>query len=304
MDAPRITLFSTPLISTWVFDETHRILFDAGDGVTALLDSKIHKIKLAAITHTHRDHCAGLMQLLNLRGGAGDFITVFPEGSGSARAFANFLTSFDARSTSKVKWRPMGLEDPLEIEPERHFLRAFETDHYPPIEGAKPRSLGYQIVRLVDKLKPEFRDLPQPELDAIRLQHGREFLTETLQDVLFTITGDTMPLDPALFVGSRVLMHECTFLDIDERCEMTDRGHPHSCLEEVLQIALTADVGRLGLYHVSRRYEDEHILSRVREMCGRLGVPFPVSVALPGRVYEDFFARAAWQGTPETASNS
>src|SRR5207253_303055 len=73
MDAPRIILFSTPLVSTWVFDETHRILFDAGDGVTALLDSKIHKIRLAAITHTHRDHCAGLMQLLNLRGGAGDF---------------------------------------------------------------------------------------------------------------------------------------------------------------------------------------------------------------------------------------
>src|SRR5947199_2514506 len=94
MQAPKITIFSTPLVSTWVFNETHRILFDAGDGVTALLDSKIHKIRLAAITHTHRDHCAGLMQLLNLRGGAGDFVTVFPEGSGSARAFANFLIGF------------------------------------------------------------------------------------------------------------------------------------------------------------------------------------------------------------------
>ena len=37
MQAPKITVFSTALISTWVFDETHRILFDAGDGVTALL---------------------------------------------------------------------------------------------------------------------------------------------------------------------------------------------------------------------------------------------------------------------------
>src|SRR5437868_9039338 len=97
MDAPHITLFSTPLISTWVFDETHRILFDAGDGVTAMLDSRIHKIRLAAITHTHRDHCAGLMQLLNLRGGAGDFVAVFPEGSGSARALANFLSAFDRK---------------------------------------------------------------------------------------------------------------------------------------------------------------------------------------------------------------
>src|SRR5207247_5504231 len=103
MEPPRITIFSTPLVSTWVFDETHRILFDAGDGVTALLDSKIHKIRLAAITHSHRDHCAGLMQLLNLRGGAGDFTTVYPEASGSGRALAGFLTTFDARSTGKVK---------------------------------------------------------------------------------------------------------------------------------------------------------------------------------------------------------
>lgn len=296
MEPPHIVLFSTPLISTWVFDETHRILFDAGDGVTALLDSKIHKIRLAAITHTHRDHCAGLMQLLNLRGGAGDFVTVFPEGSGSARAFANFLTAFDSRSTGKVRWQPLGIGETFSIEPERHFLRGFETDHYPPADPPRPRSLGYQIVRHVDKVKPEFRSLPQPELDAFRLQHGRAFLTETVEDILLSITGDTMPLPPEVFRGSRVLLHECTFLDLDERCEEAARGHPHSCLEEVLAIARDAGVGRLGLYHVSRRYEDERILARVRDRCAKMKIPFPVSVALPGRVYDDLFAQAAWPG--------
>jgi len=305
MDAPHITLFSTPLVSTWVFDETHRILFDAGDGVTALLDSKIHKIRLAAITHSHRDHCAGLMQLLNLRGGAGDFVTVFPEGSGSARALANFLVSFDTRSTSKVQWHPLTLEEPLPIEPARHFLRGFETDHYPPPpdgQTLKPRSMGYQVVRHVDKIKKEFRELSQSELDALRREHGKTFLTETLEDVLFSITGDTMPLDPALFAGSRVLMHECTFLDMEERSEIADRGHPHSCLEEVLEIAAAANVGRLGLYHISRRYEDDQIVAQVRFHCERLQIPFPVSAALPGRVYDDFFAHTVWQGTASRSS--
>ena len=106
-----------------------------------------------------------------------------------------------------------------------------------------------------------------------------------------------MPLDPASFRGSRVLMHECTFLDLDERCEMSDRGHPHSCLEEVLDAAIAALVGRLGLYHISRRYDDEHILSRVRALCAEKQVPFPVSGALPGRLYEDLFAHSAWQGS-------
>jgi ribonuclease Z len=297
MEAPHLILFSTPLISTWVFDETHRILFDAGDGVTALLDSKIHKIRLAAITHTHRDHCAGLMQLLNLRGGVGDFTAVYPEASGSGRALAGFLTSFDARSTGKVIWKPIGPGDSLDIEPERHFLRAFPTDHY--VQSAPPRalSLGYQIVRMVDKVKSEFRDLAQPELDALRLKRGREHLTETLEDILFTITGDTMPMDPDKYKGSRVLLHECTFLDIDERKEMANRGHPHTCLEEALDIAKAARVGRLGLYHISRRYEDEHILSKVRERCAKIGLDCPVSVALPGRIYDDFFSHCAWQGT-------
>src|SRR5436309_12325763 len=118
MQAPHLILFSTPLISTWVFDETHRILFDAGDGVTALLDSRIHKLRLAAITHSHRDHCAGLMQLLNLRGGAGDFIAVYPEGSGSARTLAGFLTSFDSRSTAHVKWEALAPNTEFPIEPD------------------------------------------------------------------------------------------------------------------------------------------------------------------------------------------
>jgi ribonuclease Z len=299
MDFPRITLFSTPLVATWVFDETHRILFDAGDGVTALLDSRIHKIRLAAITHTHRDHCAGLMQLLNLRGGAGDFVTVYPEGSGSARALANFLTAFDSRSTAHVKWHPLGLGQDLPIEPDRHFLRGFETDHYPPIDNVRARSLGYQVVRHVDKIKQEFRALPQAELDAIRNEHGRAFLTETLEDVLFSITGDTMPLDPAKFRGSRALLHEATFMDLEERAEMTDRGHPHSCMEEALAAARDAEVGILGLYHVSRRYEDDRIVAKVRDLCRRMAVRFPVCVALPGRVYEDFFSHRVWQGTAE-----
>ena len=301
MDAPHITLFSTPLISTWVFDETHRILFDAGDGVTAMLDSRIHKIRLAAITHTHRDHCAGLMQLLNLRGGAGDFRTVYPEASGAGRALAGFLSTFDARSTGKVEWNPVSPGDTLDIEPERHFLRAFPTDHYVQIDPPRALSLGYQVVRTVDKVKAEFRGLPQAELDRLRLQHGKPFLTETLEDILFTITGDTMPMDPDTFVGSRVLMHECTFLDIDERKEMANRGHPHTCLEEVLDIAKAAKVGRLGLYHISRRYEDELILSKVKEQCSKIALECPVTVALPGRLYDDFFAQCAWKGCAEVA---
>ncbi|HSV73647.1 MAG TPA: MBL fold metallo-hydrolase [Chthonomonadales bacterium] len=296
MDVPRIVLFSTPLVSTWVFDETHRVLFDAGDGVSALMESRIHKIRLAALTHTHRDHCSGLMQLLNLRGGAGDFTTVFPEDSGSARALLSFLSGFDTRSTSKVRFQPLGVGASLPIEPDRHCLRGFATDHYPQSGPPRTLSLGYQIVRQVDRVRPEYRHLPQPELDTLRLAHGRAHITRTEEDVLLSITGDTMPLPAERFVGSRVLLHECTFLNVEEKRESALMGHPHSDLDDVLATARDARVGHLGLYHISRRYEDGHALATVRERCATLRVPCPVSVALPGRLYEDLLSHRVWPG--------
>jgi ribonuclease Z len=298
MDAPRIVLFSTPLISTWVFDETHRILFDAGDGISAMLDSLIHKIRLAAITHTHRDHCAGLMQLLNLRGGAGDFVVIHPEGSGSARTLATFLSSFDSRSTAKVTWIPLAENERYDIQPARHFIRSFATHHYPAQDPPRFMSAGYHIVRYVDKVREEFRHLPQEELDRIRKERGKEALCETLEDILFSISGDTSPLDPGVFYKSRAMLHECTFMSVSEREEMDNYGHPHSCMEEVLDIARCAKVERLGLYHISRRYEDEYILCKVRETCQAMKIPFPVSVALPGRVVTDLFSEEVWHGLP------
>ena len=125
----------------------------------------------------------------------------------------------------------------------------------------------------------------------------------TVEDVLLTVTGDTTPLAPETYAGSRVLLHECTFLDRNEQLELEQRGHPHSALDDVLDLAVAANVGHLGLYHVSRRYEDQRILAVVRQQCALREVPFPVSVALPGRMYEDLLAQRVWQGTPDASSN-
>ncbi|MEP6755302.1 MAG: MBL fold metallo-hydrolase [Chthonomonadales bacterium] len=296
MEPPYITLYSNPMVSTWVFDETHRVLFDAGDGVAAMLDSRIQKVKLAAITHSHRDHCAGLMQFLNLRGPENGFKAVIPENSGSGRALAQFLTSFDTRSTGRIQWHYISSHVDLPIQPDKHVLREFETIHYTYGEETGGRSLGYHIVRMVDKIKPEYRQLDQAKLDDLRRSLGKEALTETVEDVLFSVTGDTMRLDPAIFEGSRALLHECTFLDNEEHLGASDRGRPHAWLDEVLCIARDAKVERLGLYHISRRYDDEQIIKRVRERCSALKLEIPVSVALPGRLIENLFAETVWPG--------
>lgn len=303
MDPPRLTIFSTPLIATWVLDETHRILFDAGDGCAALLEGKIHKANVVALTHAHRDHIAGLPQLLNLRGGfawqAGTPLQVLhPEGSGSLIAMGRFLQQLDHLSTGKTEWHALRPDSQFELGDER-FIRAFTTHHIPEPNGqtgAAPRTLGYHIGRRVDRLKTELRDRPQADIDRLRAQFGREAIVERQEEILLTVSGDTRPLDPAIYQGSRFLLHECTFLENDEesQADACERGHAHSCLHEVLDAVQQTNISHLGLYHISKRYTDEDIIRTIRTACAKRDLRARVSVALPGRICSDFFSQTIW----------
>jgi len=300
MDPPRLTVFSTPLVSTWALDETHRVLFDVGDGATALLEGKIHKANIVALTHAHRDHIGGLPQFLNLRGGiaasTGDPLRVFhPDGSGSFLAMGRFLAHFDQATAGKTLWQALRPNERIALEDGR-FLRAYATRHIPSPDPTRYRSLGYQIGRMVERLKPELRGMPQAELDRLRAEGGRQAITVQEEEILLTVSGDTTVLPPETLGGTRFLLHECTFLDSDElRCaEARERGHEHSCLSEVLDLAQAANVQHLALYHVSKRYTDDEILRAVRAGCARRDLRARVSVALPGRVYVDLFSQYVW----------
>lgn len=306
MDPPRLTLFSTPLVSTWVLDETHRILFDVGDGATALLDGKIHRANIIALTHAHRDHIAGLPQLLNLRGGVaaanGEPLRVLhPDGSGSFLAMGRFLAHFDQATAGKVNWLSWRPGDQLDLE-DGHFLRAYATRHVPSPDPTRFRSLGYQIGRVVERLKPELRGQPQAELDRLRLEGGRAAITVREEEILFTVSGDTATMPPETLAGTRFLLHECTFLDTDEArvYEARERGHEHSYLSEVLDMAQAAEIENLALYHVSKRYTDDEIIRAVRAGCARRELKTKVSVALPGRVYTDLFSQTIWPPNSKT----
>jgi ribonuclease Z len=132
-------------------------------------------------------------------------------------------------------------------------VRAFRTYHPVP-------SLGFQFLRKVSKLKPEFADLPGDEIAARRkagdsdLFHQAELLelayaTDTLARVL--------DATPALY-RSRVLILECTFLDERKSLDAARAGcHIH--LDELIERAARFENDHLVLMHVSQIYKPSEI---------------------------------------------
>lgn len=112
------------------------------------------------------------MQLLNLRGGAGDMVCVYPEGSGSARALTAFLQNFDSRSTSMVRFEPIAAGQSLPIEPDRHFLRAFATDPSGPVLVVLHSSILRLSIRFWSFCRTELDSFVLRLYATVLTQHG------------------------------------------------------------------------------------------------------------------------------------
>jgi ribonuclease BN (tRNA processing enzyme) len=220
---------------------------------------------------------------------------VHPDGSGSLMALGRFLAQFDQMTAGRVQWHPLRPDDRVSLE-DNHFLRAYLTHHVPCADPTRFRSLGYQVGRAVERLKPELRGRPQAEIDRLRAEGGRAAITAREEEILLTVSGDTVPMPAASIRSTRFLLHECTFMDNEGgHCdEARDRGHQHSCLNDVLDLVQETEVQHLALYHISKRYTDEEILRTVRAACAKREIKMKVSVALPGRLHVDLFGQTIW----------
>jgi ribonuclease Z len=200
-----------------------------------------------------------------------------------------------------VVWHALEEGDELPTSIEGRFLKAFRTRHYAEenLESA-PRSLGYHLMWRKQKVRPEYRDFSQGELDALREKVGRAGITAPVDEKWITVGGDGCPLKVGEVHGTKLLLHEATFLraedyDADEAGE--DIGHVHSTVEEVLRLAQQAAVESLVLYHISTRYTDAQIKSTVRELAAKIELAAKVWIALPRRVHWDLLReRPVWDG--------
>ncbi|WP_196890682.1 MBL fold metallo-hydrolase [Aureivirga marina] len=278
-----ITAYSTGLFSTWIFIEELGILLDAGDGVSSGLLQKTRKIKQAFITHPDRDHIMGLFQLNPLSAREGYPKIYYPKDCGSFPYMRDFQRKFDVQNNF-VEWNP--IENLSEIPVRKDFyVKAIRNEH---IKAAPEisKSLSYKLYETKEKLKKEYVDLDKKTLQNLFQKKGKENLVKTIETNILSYSGDTPVDDYEKWNGSKILIHEATFLENFDDIKI-NKENKHSKLDEVLKMVSEIEIEQLILCHFSSRYYKEDIDKNILELCKKYQIKIPIRVIYPGEIHRD-----------------
>ncbi len=277
--------FSRALFSTWLYHKRFNILFDAGEGVATALGNRVFGIRRIFLSHGHADHIAGLVNLLNIRNlGAGDQTAslkiYYPKNNRLLEFLIDYLGRTQRDLSFPLEWIPVEpeLEIVLEDQKGRVFARTFETRH-----SQRQLSVGYNIVEIRRKLKPEFEGLSQKDLNHFIWSQGKAAIAEDTEKIVFSYGGDSRPINAEKIRNSLFLCHECTYInrDDDER-----NFQQHSFLDEALLTARDAEVKTLLLFHTSLRYNVEALREAVLEAMNRIEVTCRVLLLYEDKIFE------------------
>jgi len=263
------------------------LLFDCGEGTqkqlmkTGISFMDINKI---FITHWHADHFAGLIPLLqtmNLEKRKTELTIFGPEASRFVQGILN-LGYFGVRFPVKA------VDVPFEG---KEIIKVYETKVY--------EVLSIPVLHTVPSVAFAFKEKDVWRIDENKLKelglkrgkwlkelkekreavyNGKKIRIEdvaTLQKGLKVVySGDTKPCENLIELAkdADLLIHDATFLEEDE-----DMQKYHSSVKDAAKIAKKANVKKLILTHISRRYQKEDVerlLSEAREVFDNVEVAY------------------------------
>jgi len=250
--------FSRALFSTWLYHRRFNILFDTGEGVATAMLNRVFGIRKIFLSHGHADHIAGLINLINIRNlGAGDqtaeLVIYYPKNNALIDILKGYLSQTQNELSFNLIWKPLESGDRVDLEPTigKTFIKTFKTQH-----SHKQLSLGFNIVEIRRRLRPEFTGFTQMQINEAIRSLGKDKVAENFEQIIFTYGGDSRPINPEMIKETLFLCHECTYMKMDD----DERNfQQHSVLAEVLETAKAAKAKTLLLFHVSLRYTHEEI---------------------------------------------
>ncbi|MGF1633648.1 MAG: MBL fold metallo-hydrolase [Phycisphaerae bacterium] len=198
------------------------------------------------ISHAHMDHVAGLGYYVSQRNFQGMKPPTILAPESLCPQIDSLLRVWEELERQKNPYDLVPMRPGQLFEVRKDFgIRAVETHH-----GRD--SLGYVLLSIREKLKPEYADVPGEKLAEMKAA-GTE-IQYRLEVPLVAYLGDTTPgpvFENPEVKTAQVLLTECTFFDAEHRRKAKIGKHTH--VDDFADILQNLENEHVVVLHVSRR---------------------------------------------------
>lgn len=198
------------------------------------------------LTHGHADHVAGITYYFAQRDfqGMSNGMALVPENL--VGPLEGLMQAWGRVEGHVPPCRFVGMRDGDDYEIRRDLIvRAFASRHI-------PGSLGYSIIEVRRKLKPEFLELTGPQI--VELKDKGVEITTRIEIPHIAYLGDTGKSDYASLphvAEAKVLLLECTFFDDEHTVRAKDGRHIH--VRDLPELLEGMQNEHIVIVHVTRR---------------------------------------------------